>query len=56
MGLLVLLGIFAFCVFIGTPVAYALGISALAAFWYEGLPLFVGFQRMVSGINVFSLL
>jgi len=42
MGLMVLLGIFALCVVIGTPVAYALGISALAAFWYEGLPLFVG--------------
>jgi len=38
---------FAFCVVIGTPVAFALGIAALSAFWYEGLPLFVGFQRIV---------
>lgn len=38
------------------PVAFALGIASLAAFWYEGLPLLVGFQRIISGINVFSLM
>ena len=56
MGLFVLLGLFAFCVVIGLPVAFALGISAIAAFWYEGLPLMIGFQRIISGINVFSLM
>ncbi|NOC83086.1 TRAP transporter large permease [Ruegeria sp. HKCCD6428] len=56
MGLMILLGVFALCVIIGAPVAYALGIAALASFWIEGLPLFVGFQRIVSGINVFSLM
>ncbi len=56
MGLLVLLGLFAFCVVIGVPVAFALGISAIAAFWFEGLPIMIGFQRIVSGINVFSLM
>ena len=56
MGIMVLLGAFAFCVVIGTPVAFALGISAIAAFWYEGLPLMIGFQRIVSGINVFALM
>ncbi|WP_323770965.1 TRAP transporter large permease [Antarctobacter sp.] len=56
MGLLVLLGIFALCVLIGVPVAFALGVSAIAAFWYEGLPLMIGFQRIISGINVFSLM
>ncbi len=56
MGILVLLGLFALCVVIGTPVAFALGMSAVAAFWYEGLPMMVGFQRIISGINVFSLL
>jgi tripartite ATP-independent transporter DctM subunit len=53
---MVLLGVFALCVVIGTPVAFALGISAIAAFWYEGLPLMIGFQRIVSGINVFALM
>ncbi len=56
MGLTLLLGVFALCVVLGTPVAFALGIAALSAFWFEGLPLFVGFQRIVSGINVFSLM
>ena len=56
MGLLLLLGVFALCVVIGVPVAFALGISALAAFWFEGLPLLIVFQRIVSGINVFSLM
>ncbi|MEP1208145.1 MAG: TRAP transporter large permease [Rhizobiaceae bacterium] len=56
MGLLVLLGIFALCVAVGVPVAFALGISALGAFWFEGLPLMIGVQRIISGINVFSLM
>ncbi len=56
MGLLFLLGLFAVCVAIGVPVAFALGISAIAAFWFEGLPIMIGFQRIVSGINVFSLM
>ncbi|MEL6419617.1 MAG: TRAP transporter large permease [Pseudomonadota bacterium] len=56
MGIAVLLGAFALCVLIGTPVAFALGISAIIAFWYEGLPLMIGFQRIISGINVFALM
>jgi tripartite ATP-independent transporter DctM subunit len=56
MGLALLLGTFAVSVIIGMPVAFALGIASLAAFWYEGLPLLVGFQRIISGINVFSLM
>ncbi|MEP5374256.1 MAG: TRAP transporter large permease, partial [Hyphomicrobiales bacterium] len=56
MGLMLLLGVFALCVCIGTPVAFALGIAALSAFWFEGLPLLIGFQRMIAGINVFSLM
>ena len=56
MDLLVLLGVFFLLVIIGTPVAFALGISAIAAFAYEGLPLMIGFQRIISGINIFSLM
>ncbi len=56
MGLIVLLGVFALLVVIGVPVAFALGIAAVATFFYEGLPLIVAFQRIVSGINVFSLM
>ncbi|MCY4463074.1 MAG: TRAP transporter large permease [Albidovulum sp.] len=56
MGLFFLLGLFSFCVLLGVPVAFSLGISAIAAFWYEGLPLVIGFQRIISGINVFLLM
>ena len=56
MGLAVLLGVFALGVVIGMPVAFALGMAAVSAFWFEGLPLLVAFQRIVSGVNVFSLL
>ncbi|MEO1494201.1 MAG: TRAP transporter large permease [Pseudomonadota bacterium] len=56
MGLMLLLGVFALCVIIGVPVAFALGIAALAAFFHEGLPLLIGYQRIVAGINVFSLM
>lgn len=56
MGLALLLGVFAGGVVIGLPVAFTLGIAALAAFWYEGLPLLIAFQRIISGVNVFSLL
>lgn len=56
MGLLLMLGVFALCVVIGVPVAFALGVAAVAAFFYEGLPLLIAFQRIISGINVFSLM
>ena len=51
-----MMGIFAFGVVIGVPVAFALGIGAVSAFYFEGLPLIIAFQRIISGINVFSLL
>ena len=46
MGLLILMSVFAVCVIIGIPVAFALGIAAVSAFFYEGLPLIVAFQRI----------
>lgn len=56
MGLAILFGLFFFGLVVGTPVAFALGFAAVMAFLYEGLPLFVAFQRILSGISVFSLL
>lgn len=56
MGLAILLGIFGVAVVLGVPVAFAMGIAAATAFWYEGFPLLITFQRSVSGISVFSLL
>ncbi len=56
MGLAILFGLFAFALIAGVPVAFALGIATVAGFLYEGLPLFVAFQRILSGVSVFSLL
>ena len=56
MGLAVLLGTFAACTVAGIPIAFALGIAALAAAVHAGIPELVVFQRIVAGINVFSLL
>ncbi|MBP5979237.1 MAG: TRAP transporter large permease [Halomonas sp.] len=56
MGLMILFGIFFLGLVAGAPVAFAVGLAAVAGFMYEGLPLFVAFQRILSGISVFSLL
>ncbi|WP_438767081.1 TRAP transporter large permease [Kushneria sp. TE3] len=56
MGLMILFGVFFIGLVIGAPVAFAVGLAAVVTFLYEGLPLFVGFQRILSGISVFSLL
>jgi len=50
------MGVFGAGVVIGIPVAFALGIAAVSAFAYEGLPLIIAFQRIISGISVFSLM
>ncbi|MEM8656669.1 MAG: TRAP transporter large permease [Pseudomonadota bacterium] len=56
MGLALLFGVFFLCLVAGVPVAFCLGIAATVGFIYEGLPLFIAFQRIVSGISMFSLL
>ncbi|GHC32725.1 C4-dicarboxylate ABC transporter permease [Kushneria pakistanensis] len=56
MGLMILFGVFFIGLVVGAPVAFAVGLAAVVTFLYEGLPLFVGFQRILSGISVFSLL
>jgi tripartite ATP-independent transporter DctM subunit len=56
MSLVVLFGVFALTLALGVPVSFSLGMSAVAAFWWEGMPLAVAFQQMTSGMNVFSLL
>lgn len=56
MGLAILLCVFAIVVAMGIPIAFALGIAALCTTLYEGIPTLIVFQRIVAGINVFSLL
>lgn len=56
MGLAILFGVFALALAAGVPVSFALGLAAVAGFWWEGLPIAVAFLQMTSGMNVFSLL
>lgn len=56
MALTILCIVFTLCLLLGVPVAFAIGISAVATILYEGLPLAVVFQRMTSGMNIFSFL
>jgi len=55
-ALTILCAAFAGLLILGVPVAFAIGLSALATILYEGLPIAVVFQQMTSGMNVFSFL
>ena len=56
MALTILAATFAAFLLLGVPVAFAIGLSALCTVLWEGLPLAVVFQRMTSGMNIFSFL
>ncbi|MEM6848375.1 MAG: TRAP transporter large permease [Pseudomonadota bacterium] len=55
-GLIILLGVFAGCLVLGVPVAFALGVAALSAFVYDGFPATTMFRRVAQGVSSFSLL
>jgi tripartite ATP-independent transporter DctM subunit len=56
MELWVLFGVFTLLMVIGTPIAFCLGVASFATVLYMGLPPLVVFQRLNSGMSVFSLL
>ena len=56
MALTILSVVFLALLILGVPVAFAIGLAAVATILYEGLPVAVVFQRMASGMNVFSFL
>jgi tripartite ATP-independent transporter DctM subunit len=56
MELTVLCVSFVILLVLGVPVAFAIGLSCLATFAVEGLPIATAMQMMVSGMNVFSFL
>jgi tripartite ATP-independent transporter DctM subunit len=56
MELTVLFGTFAALLLIGTPVAFCLGVSALATVLYLGIPPLIVFQQLNSGVSVFALM
>jgi tripartite ATP-independent transporter DctM subunit len=56
MELTVLFGTFVTLLLIGTPVAFCLGVSALATVLYLGIPPLIVFQQLNSGVSVFALM
>lgn len=56
MELWILFGLFTLLMLIGTPIAFCLGAASFATVLYMGLPPLVVFQRLNSGMSVFSLL
>ena len=56
MELWILFGIFTALLLVGTPIAFALGISSFATVAYLGLPPLVVFQRLTAGISVFTMM
>ena len=56
MELWILFGVFTLLMLIGTPIAFCLGVASFATVLYMGLPPLVVFQRLNSGMSIFSLL
>ncbi|MBK7541971.1 MAG: TRAP transporter large permease [Candidatus Competibacteraceae bacterium] len=56
MALTILCLTFLLFLILGVPVAFAIGLSAICTILYEGLPVAVLFQQMMSGMNIFSFL
>ncbi|MDY7577103.1 TRAP transporter large permease [Herbaspirillum sp. RTI4] len=56
MELTVLCLSFVLLLVLGVPVAFAIGLSCLATYVVEGLPIATAIQMMVSGMNVFTFL
>ena len=56
MALTILCVSFIILLALGAPVAFAIGLSAVCTILYEGLPIAVLFQQMMSGMNSFSFL
>ena len=56
MEIAVLLGVFAFLLFAGIPIAFSLGVSSLAYLMMAGIPLTIVPQRFYAGMDSFVLL
>ncbi|HRO11814.1 TRAP transporter large permease, partial [Amaricoccus sp.] len=56
MDLTILFGVFTLLMLVGTPIAFCLGIASFATVLYLGLPPLVVFQRLASGVSVFTLM
>ena len=51
-----LFGTLAVLLLVGVPVAFSLGLSAIATMWFLDIPVVSAFQRMAAGMNLFALM
>ena len=56
MDVALVIGTLFFCIAIGMPIAYSLGLSALAAAWYTDIPLEAVMLQVSSGVSKFAML
>ena len=56
MDILVLLATMFFCFFIGVPIAYSLGLAALAGAFYIGIPLEAVMLKISDGVSKVAML
>jgi tripartite ATP-independent transporter DctM subunit len=56
MELWILFGVFSALLLIGMPIAFCLGLSALATVLYIGMPPIIVFQQINSGMNAFAMM
>ena len=52
----VLFAVLILLLFLGMPVAFAIGLSTLAAMWVQGLPFVALAQKVLTGIDSFPLM
>ena len=52
----VLFAVLILLLFVGMPVAFAIGLSTLAAMWVQGLPFVALAQKVLTGIDSFPLM
>jgi tripartite ATP-independent transporter DctM subunit len=56
MDVLIVIGTLFFCIAIGVPIAYALGLAALAAAWWIDIPPEAVILQVSSGVSKFAML
>ena len=56
MDVLIVIGALLACIAIGVPIAYALGLAALAAAWWSDIPPEAIMLQISSGVSKFSML
>ncbi len=56
MDIAIVIGTLFFCIAIGMPIAYSLGLAALAAAWWTDIPLEAVMLQVSSGVSKFAML